>query len=220
MNRVGLVAFVGVCVFLGTPLLAADQFFPLPQLSVVQYGGYVDDVLTEMFKDRQAMFEVDLERGRGFYDGQEGIIALPIKSAERRAIGKRERHAARCHPVQSLHGAGLQTTRPHTVNRSNKPGRFVKGLDHSGEESGSTSFVCMVRRIEGTNLELDLYGPGKEPVVTAHFEKVPAENPTALECKLTPAPKGQQALGIVLFGKYEATLTFVVDHSGRAGPTI
>ncbi len=215
MNRVGLVAFVGVCVFLGTPLLAADQFFPLPQLSVVQYGGYVDDVLTEMFKDRQAMFEVDLERGRGFYDGQEGIIALPIKSLSEEQLEKESGTRLGAPWCNLFMGPGFKLL-AHGKPIEQSQGRFVKGLDHSGEESGSTSFVCMVRRIEGTNLELDLYGPGKEPVVTARFEKVPAENPTAFECKLTPAPKGQQALGIVLFGKYEATLTFVVDHSGRA----
>src|SRR5580698_3508978 len=88
MIRARLVAAFGLWLMLEAPLPAATRFFPMAQISVVQYGGYVNDVFTATFPFRQINFQIDLENGRGFYDGQEGIIAVPIKDLSEEQIDK------------------------------------------------------------------------------------------------------------------------------------
>jgi outer membrane protein assembly factor BamB len=210
MTRARLVAVFGLWLMLQAPSLAAPGFMTLSQVSVVQYGGYVNDVFTATYKDRQINFEVDLEKGCGLYDGHEGILALPIKGISEEQLEKSIKTrlgAPLCHLFLGPGFNLLANGKP----LDKKKLRFSKGLNHAGEESGSSSFVCTLRRNDGVNLELCLYGMGQEPVLSTAFAKVLAENPTDFECKLT-AVKRELALEITLFGKYQTSLPFGLDR--------
>ncbi len=211
MIRARLVAAFGLWLMLEAPLPAATRFFPMAQISVVQYGGYVNDVFTATFPFRQINFQIDLENGRGFYDGQEGIIAVPIKDLSEEQIDKGSKThlgAPLCHLFVGPGFKLLTSGKP--IDKAKL--RFSKGLNHAGEESQSSCFVCTVRR-EGANLELCLYGAEPEPALTTRFANVLAENPTSFECKLTAA-NANRALAVTLFGEYEATLPFAIDRAG------
>jgi outer membrane protein assembly factor BamB len=213
MNRVRLIAIAGLCLILSTSRLAAAPFYRLPQLSVVQYGGYANDVFTATFKDRQVNFEIDLEKARGFFDGQEGVLVVPIKDLSEDRIDKGSGTRIGAPVCHLFWGPGLKPLANGKPIDKTKL-RSVKALEYGGEESDTTCFVCTVRRSAGNNLELCLYGAEKEPVFTARLEKVQAQNPTDFECNVT-AVNRDQALAITLFGKYEATLTFAVDPTAH-----
>ena len=213
MNRVCLIAVAGLCFILSTSRLAAAPFYRLPQMSAVQYGGYANDVFTATFKDRQVNFEIDLEKGRGFFDGQEGVLVVPIKDLSEDRIDKASGTRIGAPVCHLFWGPGLKPLANGKPIDKTKL-RSVKALEYGGEESDTTCFVCTVRRSEGNNLEFCLYGAGKEPVFTARLEKVQAQNPTDFECNVT-AVNRDQALAITLFGKYEATLTFAVDPTAH-----
>jgi outer membrane protein assembly factor BamB len=216
MNRVRLIAVAGLCFILSTSRLAAAPFYRLPPISVVQYSGYANDVFTATFKDRQVNFEIDLEKGRGFFDGQEGVLVVPIKDLSEDRIDKASGTRIGAPVCHLFWGPGLKPlANGKPIDKSKL--RSVKALEYGGEESDTTCFVCTVRRSEGNNLELCLYGTEKEPVFTARLEKVQAQNPTDFECNVT-AVNRDQALAITLFGKYEATLTFAVDPTAHRPP--
>ena len=88
MKRGHLFAVAALCIACSASSLRAAPFAPLPQIAVVPYGGYVNDVFTETFKDRQFNFDVDLDKGHAFYDGQQGIFAFPIKGLSEEQIEK------------------------------------------------------------------------------------------------------------------------------------
>jgi eukaryotic-like serine/threonine-protein kinase len=210
-GRLGLSA--GLCMLLLASSAAAAQLAPLPQMSVVQYGGYINDVFTETFKDRQVNFEIDLERGRGFYDGTtDGIFALPIKGLNEEQMEKdraTQKGAPICHLFVSS-GLGLLVNGKQ-LDKSKL--RYATGLAHDGEEIKSACFVCTFRQ-KGDGKELCLYGAAKDPVLTIPIGASSGLGPADFECKLG-ATNTDRTLVFTLFSKQEAALPFATVEGDR-----
>lgn len=206
-----LFAVAALCIACSAASLGAAPFGPLPQIAVVPYGGYVNDVFTETFKDRQFNFEVDLEKGHAFYNGQQGIFAFPIKGLSEEQIDKQaaaKLGAPLCHLFLSQGLSLIDKGKP----LDQKQLRFAKGINHDGEESYSSCFVCTVRRIQEGKLELCLFGAGKEPVLTVPFDKAQAADDPLFAFNLQMGNVNSE-LTITLFAKHVATLPFVVGPS-------
>jgi eukaryotic-like serine/threonine-protein kinase len=211
-----LFAVAALCIVCSASSLGAAPFSPLPQIAVVAYGGYVNDVFTETFPNRQFNFEVDLEKGHAFYDGQQGMFALPIKGLSEEQIEKQaatKLGAPLCHLFL---GQGLSLIdKGKPLDR--KQLRFAKGLNHDGEESFSSCYVCTVRRIEGGKLELCVYAAGKEPILTVPFDKAQAADDALFDFKLQKGNVDNE-LTITLFARHVASLPFVVNGPGTQRP--
>jgi eukaryotic-like serine/threonine-protein kinase len=222
MKRGRLFAVVALCIASSATLLcsasslAAPPFNPLPQIAVVPYGGYVNDVFTETFKNRQFNFDVDLDKGHAFYNGQQGIFAFPIKGLSEEQIDKQaaaKSGAPLCHIFLSQGLTLLDKGKP----LDQKQLRFAKGINHDGEESFSSCYVCTVRRVEGGKLELCLYAAGKDPILTVPFDKAQSADDPLFDFKLQ-AGNPNSELTLTLFGKHVATLPFVANGPGTLRP--
>jgi outer membrane protein assembly factor BamB len=201
-RRLGFV--VGLCIAISTSAARAARLVSLPQISIVQYGGYINDVFTETYKDRQANFEVDLDKGRGFFDQRDAIFVLPVKGLNEDRLDQDAgsgQGAPVCHLLVSSGLQVLVNGKPLDTIKL----RFAKGLSHAGEEKESAGFVCTARRKGGGKLELCLFGADKEPVFATPLERVQSPDSADFEAKMG---NGQRALLMTFFGKYEATLSF------------
>jgi eukaryotic-like serine/threonine-protein kinase len=212
MKQLRLIAVAGLCCILSTSRLTAAPFYQLPPLSVVQYSGYANDVFTATFKDRQVNFEIDLEKGRGFFNGKEGVLVVPIKDLSEDGIDKASGTRIGAPVCHLFWGPGLKPlANGKPIDKAKL--RTVKALEFGGEESETTCFVCTVRR-EGDNLELCLYGADKDPVFTTRLEKAQGQNATDFDCSMTSVNQ-DPAVAVTLFGKYTASLPFAIDAAAH-----
>lgn len=197
---------LGLYVGVAGPAWGAD-LMQLPTMSVVQYGGYVNDIFTTAFKERQVKFDIDLQKGRALYDGKYAIFVLPAKGLSEDRVDKDSEGphgAAFCHLFLGMTFELLVDGKPIERKRL----RIAKGLNHEGEDSEAVCFIGTLRRTKAKDLELCLFGFEKEPLFRAKLESAPAPPGTAdFEINVGNA-NGEQTVRLLVFGKYAASIPF------------
>src|SRR5579863_1545792 len=167
MNCGRLALLAGLGLAWGSSAAAAADLYQLPPMSIVQYGGYCNDIFLDNYKNRQLNLDVDLDAGRGFYDNTRAIFALPVKGLSEEQVNKDIQTplgAPLCHIAMSSFFPFVVDGKPLDKAKL----RSGKGLGHHGEETQSEFYIATVRR-HGDGRELCLYGTEKEPVLTAKF---------------------------------------------------
>jgi outer membrane protein assembly factor BamB len=209
----------GICVGLCLGISASSAFAfgvsELPAASATKYGGYVTDVFTGKFKERQVKFEVDIEKSTGVYEGAHGMIAVPAKGLNEEQVNKDSR---------TPNGAGLcnlYLSAPFRLLLDGKPApesklRIVSGLGNDGEQTRSACFICTVRQVAGGGRELCLFGAEKEPVLTAKFENVSEAATRDFTFTVAPDKDNKLSLVISIFGQSAAPVS--VRYTGPTAP--
>jgi outer membrane protein assembly factor BamB len=192
----------------------APQVLELPTVSAVKYGGYITDVFTAKFKERQVKFEVDVEKSTGVYLDVQAIIAVPAKGLNEAQIDK---------DSKTPNGAGLCNlyfSGPFGLLVDGKPVpdsklRLVSGLGNNGEQSQSSCYLCTVRQVAGGGRDLCLFGPGKEPVLTVKFKNVSGAPASDFAFSVTPDADNKLSAVITIFG--DSAASFSARYAAPAG---
>ena len=206
---------VGLCLGISASAAFGFDVSELPASSATMYGGYVTDVFTAKFKERQVKFEVDVEKSTGVYEGAHGMIAVPVKGLNEEQLNKDSR---------TSNGAGLcnlYLSAPFRLLIDGKPApesklRIVSGLGNDGEQTHSACFICTVRQVAGGGRELCLFGAQKEPLLTAKVAN--GNEAAARDFAFTVSPDKDNKLSLVLsvFGQSAAPL--FVRYTGPTAP--
>ena len=88
MRPVGPWLFAGVIALASATSAPAARPQPLAPPAIQQFGGWFADDYDRQFKDRPIKFPVDVDNGAGFYEGGDGVIALPAKDLTEEAVTK------------------------------------------------------------------------------------------------------------------------------------
>jgi hypothetical protein len=173
-----------------------------------QYGGKLAEDFAKSLKDPQVKVEVDADKAVGLLNPgtSEGIIVVPVKNWKEDPDNKeveKECGAGMCYLFMS------QTYNPMIDGKpiDAKKLRTLKFMDGNGNEREATCLICSVRRNEGDDWRLQIYGAEKEPLIKAPIGEA-GEGAKGGDLTLgVKDPKGEKAqLVFTLFGKYASSV--------------
>jgi hypothetical protein len=146
--------------------------------------------------------DADPERPCGLKHEEVGAMVIPDKNLSAEALKK---------VAQDITPLGQLWTRKLTMVVKdqlvpNDQLRIVT-VSANGEDHLLPLFLLGVRKKAGADLELVVYGPGKEPLLQVPLEKLDATQEIPIELEGKEEGNGRGVLTLNILGKYQARLT-------------
>jgi outer membrane protein assembly factor BamB len=201
----------GALALASTTCAVAARLQPLSAAAIQQFGGWGADEYARQFKDRPVTFPVDVDNGVGFYEGADGIMALPAKDLSEEGVSKAAASqvgAPLCHLSFSQRYQFLVNGKP--VGREKFD--HLRSVSVDGLEHETTIVLCTIRQAAGGDREVWFYGKDKEPIFKATLKKSDlaarrfrgAGGSAGLGLIPMSLGKDKLVLNITLFAKYAA----------------
>src|SRR5580704_1177977 len=153
MRRIALWLLAGAIALATTTSAPAARLQPLSAAAIQQFGGWGADEYERQFKDRPIKFPVDGDRGVGFYEGGDGIIALPAKDLTEEGVPKAAASPAGaplCHLSFSQRYHLLVDDKPVARDKFD----HLRSVSVDGLEHESTIVLCTIRQPAGGDREV------------------------------------------------------------------
>jgi hypothetical protein len=182
--------------------LAASAQEALPRAEAVKFAALLNFDLAKL-ADTPIPTDADVKRPFGMKSDKHGGLVVPEAKLSADTLAKIGKDVQ---PVGQLWLAGLAPVR----DGQGVPKDQLKlvTVEHEGREVTLPLCVLGVRKSDGGDLELLIYGKGKEPLLATKLAKAAHEQTAPLE--FTAEREGDTArVKLSLVGKYEASFSLV-----------